>query len=69
MSLVGCAAPPFSISVTQGVRYYRMTGGSFLVGAKNFKDSGETFSRKVPARGKGGTGVRAVGRAGVACLS
>ena len=35
-----------------GVEYYRMTGGAFLVGAKNFEDSGKTFSEKItpPAR-------------------
>ena len=30
-----------------GVEYYRMISGAFLVGAKNFKDSGTTFSQKI----------------------
>lgn len=33
---------------TRGTPYYRMVSGSFLVGAKNFTDSGITMSRKVP---------------------
>eukprot|EP00808_Paulinella_micropora_P007111 g4174.t1 len=36
----------------KGKVYYRMTGGSFLVGAKGFKSAGTSFSKKVdpPAR-------------------
>eukprot|EP00457_Paulinella_chromatophora_P011966 gb/GEZN01012135.1/.p1 GENE.gb/GEZN01012135.1/~~gb/GEZN01012135.1/.p1 ORF type:complete len:306 (-),score=40.54 gb/GEZN01012135.1/:161-1078(-) len=31
----------------EGKQYYRMTGGSFLVGAKGFKGAGTSFSKKV----------------------
>lgn len=38
----------FEVVDDAGKVYYRIIDGSFLVGAKNFKDSGKTYSKAVP---------------------
>ena len=55
-AIVGCHKRGSGVSVEQeailfdkktGIEYYKIRSGSFLVGAKNFKDSGITFSQKI----------------------